>query len=212
MISSQRESSAHSYEPRFQLTNLLNRGYFAASNALQFIPPALHPTTTIALIGCGPVGLCALISALSFKPAKIFAIDSVPSRLALAKSLGAVPLNFLTDREQLHTTILEATNGRGVDAVMEVVGNSPALRMAYDIVRPWGTISSVGVHNTEIPITGNEMYNKNIRIQFGRCPVRAIFPKALELLEEKHQLLGYVLLTPTQTYVNLANVSNICPR
>lgn len=174
------------------MADIFPTGYFAASNALQFIPLALHPTTIIALIGCGPVGLCALISALSFKPAKVFAIDSVPSRLALAESLGAVPLNFLTDKEHLNKTILEATNGRGVDAVMEVVGNSPALRMAYDIVRPFGSISSVGVHNTEIPITGNEMYNKNIRIQFGRCPVRAIFPKALELLKEKHQLLEFM--------------------
>lgn len=77
---------------------------------------------------------------------------------------------------------------------MEVVGNSPALRMAYDIIRPWGTISSVGVHNAEIPISGTEMYAKNVRIQFGRCPVRAMFPKALELLKEKYHLLGYVEL------------------
>ncbi|KAF8458338.1 chaperonin 10-like protein [Terfezia claveryi] len=171
------------------LTNLPVSGYFAASNALQFIPPALHPTTNIALIGCGPVGL-------------LFAIDSVPSRLTLAGSLGAVPLNFLTDKEHLNKTILEATNGRGVDAVMEVVGNSPALRMAYDIVRPFGSISSVGVHNTEIPITGNEMYNKKIRIQSGRCLLRAIFPKALDLLKEssavRHNLLIGLWMPLTQ--------------
>lgn len=182
------------YYPRFNVELLTHndRGYFAASNAFQFISPSLYPKTVIALIGCGPVGLCALISALSFQPAKVFAIDSVPSRLALAHSLGAEPLNFLTDKEHLHKRILEATDGHGVDAVMEVVGNSPALRTAYDIVRPWGTISSVGVHNGDIPISGSEMYNKNIRIQFGRCPVRAMFPKALELLKEKHHLLGYV--------------------
>ena len=148
---------------------------------------------TIALIGCGPVGLCALIAARSLQPrCKIFAIDSIPSRLALAvASLGAdEALNYVTEGDRLQKRILEATDGRGVDAVMEVVGNSAALRMAYDIIRPWGVISSVGVHNGQIPISAAEMYAKNIRIQFGRCPVRAVFPEALELLKKKHHLLG----------------------
>lgn len=174
------------------LTHKCFRGYFAASNALQHTDPSSYSTTTIALIGCGPVGLCALISALSFKPAKVFAIDSVPSRLALAESLGAEPLNFLS-HPNIRQHILDGTEGRGVDAVMEVVGNASALRMAYEIIRPWGTISSVGVHNTDIPITGAEMYSKNVRIQFGRCPVRAVFPKALDLLKEVHSKLGYEL-------------------
>lgn len=102
------------------------------------------------LIGCGPVGLCALIAAVSMKPKHIFAIDSVPSRLALAESLGAEPLNFMTDGEGMKRRILEATEGRGADVVIEVVGMSPALRTAYDVMRPWGVISSVGVHNGEV--------------------------------------------------------------
>lgn len=102
------------------------------------------------MIGCGPVGLCALIAATSFNPKHIFAIDSVPSRLELAKSLGAEPLNFIEDKEGLEKRILEATEGRGADVVLEVVGNSPALKIAYDIIRPWGIISSVGVHNAEV--------------------------------------------------------------
>lgn len=102
------------------------------------------------LIGCGPVGLCALIAALEYKPKHIFAIDSVPSRLELARSLGAEPLNFMEDPIGLKNRILEVTEGRGADVVMEVVGLSPALRMGFDILRPWGTISSVGVHNAEV--------------------------------------------------------------
>lgn len=84
------------------------------------------------------------------KPKHIFAIDSVPSRLALAESLGAEPLNFMTDGEGMKRRILEATEGRGADVVIEVVGMSPALRTAYDVMRPWGVISSVGVHNGEV--------------------------------------------------------------
>lgn len=102
------------------------------------------------MIGCGPVGLCALIAATSFSPARIFAIDSVPSRLELAKSLGAEPLNFIEDKGAVKERILEATDGRGADVVLEVVGNSPALRMGFDVVRPWGLLISVGVHNAEV--------------------------------------------------------------
>ncbi|PWW76316.1 GroES-like protein [Tuber magnatum] len=141
---------------------------------------------------CGPVGLCALIAATSFNPARILAIDSVPSRLELAKSLGAEPLNFMEDKSAVMNRITEVTDGRGADVVLEVVGNSPALRMGFDVVRPWGVIISVGVHNAEIPFGGNEAYNKNVRIQFGRCPVHAVFPEALELLKKKSHLLGFM--------------------
>jgi threonine dehydrogenase-like Zn-dependent dehydrogenase len=98
----------------------------------------------------GPVGLCALINALEYKPKHILAIDSVPSRLELARTLGAEPWNFQTDREGLGKRVLELTEGRGADAVIEVVGLSPALRMGFDLLRPWGVISSVGVHNGEV--------------------------------------------------------------
>jgi threonine dehydrogenase-like Zn-dependent dehydrogenase len=47
----------------------------------------------------------------------------------------------------------------------------------------------------KIPFTGNEAYNKNLRIQFGRCPVRAIFPEALELLKTRAHLLGWVVFS-----------------
>lgn len=96
----------------------------------------------VAIIGCGPVGLCAIVNALEYKPARIFAIDSVPERLATAKKLGCVPLNFKD--QDVKAAILEATGGKGVDAAIEVVGLSPALRTAFDIVRFGGKISVIG--------------------------------------------------------------------
>jgi threonine dehydrogenase-like Zn-dependent dehydrogenase len=74
----------------------------------------------------------------------------VLSRLELARSLGAEPLNFKTDREGLEARIREVTEGRGADVVLEVVGLSAALRLGFDIIRPWGIMSSVGVHNGEV--------------------------------------------------------------
>ena len=143
------------------------------------------------MIGCGPVGLCAIVAALEYRPKHLFAIDSVPSRLARARALGAEPLNFATDRAALEARVRAASGGRGADVVMEVVGLAPALRMAYELVRPFGCISSVGVHNAEIPIQGSEAYAKNLRLQFGRCPVRAVFADALEVLKRQSSKFGY---------------------
>lgn len=126
------------------------------------------------LFGCGPVGICALISALDYKPKTLIAIDSVSSRLALAQSLGAEPWNFKEDEEGLRQRVKDLTDGRGADIVIEVVGHSSALRMGFELLRPWGRISSVGVHNQDIPWTGNEAYGKNLRLQMGRCPVRSM--------------------------------------
>ena len=80
----------------------------------------------------------------------MLAVDSIPSRLDLAKSLGAEPWNFQTEREGLDKRVKELTNGRGADVVIEVVGLSPALKMGFELLRPWGIISSVGVHNAEV--------------------------------------------------------------
>lgn len=125
-------------------------GYFAALNAFKNATAKQIAQQTIVLIGCGPVGLCALINALEYKPKHILAVDSVPPRLEMARSLGAEPWNFQTDREGLGKRVLELTEGRGADGVIEVVGLSPALRMGFDLLRPWGVISSVGVHNGEV--------------------------------------------------------------
>ena len=125
-------------------------GYFAASNAFNTFSAEQIKELTVVVIGCGPVGLCALINAEDYKPKHLFAIDSVESRLDLAKSLGAEPLNFVTDKPGLEKRIKEVTEGRGADVVIEVVGLSPALKMGFELIRPWGVISSVGVHNAEV--------------------------------------------------------------
>lgn len=132
------------------MADIFPTGYFAASNAFKDYTQEQISEMTVVLIGCGPVGLCALINAVEYKPKHLLAVDSIESRLALAKSLGAEPWNFKTDREGLDKRVKELTNGRGADVVIEVVGLSPALRTAFDLLRPWGTISSVGVHNAEV--------------------------------------------------------------
>ncbi|GME43145.1 alcohol dehydrogenase [Neofusicoccum parvum] len=106
--------------------------YFAALNAVSRLPKNLPTATTAVVIGCGPVGLCALValsSLLAGTQFQLFAVDSIPSRLARAQDLvGAVPVNFKEE----------------------------------DVAE---------------------------RLQMGRCPVRSLFPKALEVLKENQAKL-----------------------
>jgi len=132
------------------MADIFPTGYFAAHNAFSSFSREQIDELTVVVIGCGPVGLCALINAEDFKPKHLFAVDGVESRLELAKSLGAEPWNFMTSRKELGERVKEVTDGRGADVVIEVVGLSPALKMGFELLRPWGVMSSVGVHNGEV--------------------------------------------------------------
>jgi len=174
------------------MADIFPTGYFGAKNAFKLIEPVPASEATVVVVGCGPVGLCAIVSALEHRPKHLFAVDSVESRLELARKLGAEPLNFAKDKEGMVRRVKEVTEGRGADAVIEVVGLSPALRTAFDLLRPFGAISSIGVHNAEIPWTGNEAYGKNVVVRMGRCPVRSIFPEALEALARNQDKFSFM--------------------
>ncbi|UJR16876.1 hypothetical protein I4U23_003774 [Adineta vaga] len=161
-------------------------GYFAAKNAWTLLSEKERddPNLTAVVVGCGPVGLCAITAACERFPI-VYAIDSVEERLEEAKKHGAISINLNNDPISI---IKKATEGRGADAVMEIVGHADALRLAYDLIRPWGVIASVGVQLNAFPFKGPDAYDKNVRLQFGRCPVRGLFPEALELFSKKQHL------------------------
>jgi threonine dehydrogenase-like Zn-dependent dehydrogenase len=156
------------------MADIFPTGYFAAANAFKDSTEEQIRDSTVVLFGCGPVGLCALVSALTYKPRALLAVDGVDSRLATARDLGAEAWNY-QDPDALAARVNELTDGRGADMVIEVVGHSSALDLGFKLLRPWGRMSSVGVHNGEIPWTGNQAYGKNLTIQMGRCPVRSKF-------------------------------------
>lgn len=145
------------------LGDIFSTGYFCAENA------GVNEKGTYVVIGCGPVGLMTIVAAKHLGAANLFAIDLSDKRLQMALEFGAIPVNSLnTDAK---TSILNSTNGRGADAVMEVVGSAEALRLAIDLVRPGGTISSVGVHTAEnFSFSPGEAYDKNLVYKIGRCP------------------------------------------
>ena len=166
------------------MADIFPTGYYAASNALKDMNAAQREQCTVVVIGCGPVGLCAITSARHFVK-NIFAIDSVPDRLEQAEKKHGAKAIHLNDNPK--EVIMKATDGRGADVVLEIVGNSEALRLGFEILRPGGFIHSVGMHHEPLPIGGLEAYVKNVRLQFGRCPVHALFPEALAMLKKYQQ-------------------------
>lgn len=176
------------------MADIFPTGYFGARNAFRLLAPDVAPEdAVVVVVGCGPVGLCAIVAALSYKPKHLFAIDSVDARLAVAAGLGAETLNFATlGMDAVVARVKAVSDGRGADAVVEVVGLSAALRTAFDVVRNFGAISSIGVHNGEVPWSGHEAYNKNLRVQMGRCPVRSIFEESLVVLAANQDKFSFM--------------------
>jgi threonine dehydrogenase-like Zn-dependent dehydrogenase len=166
------------HEEGLLLGDILSTGFFCAKQA------EIKPDNTYAVIGCGPVGLLSILGAIEYGAEKIFAIDTVPERLTMAQKMGATPINIL--HQNALEVIREETEGRGVDAVMEAVGNSITNRLAYDLIRAGGIISAVGVcTDKHIPFSPTEAYNKNITYKVGRCPARFMMEQLVPMVQQK---------------------------
>jgi threonine dehydrogenase-like Zn-dependent dehydrogenase len=119
----------------------------------------------------------------------VFAIDSIPERLAEAERIGAKPILLSDDPA---SKIKAATDGRGADVVLELVGHADAIQLSLDMVRPFGCISSIGVHTETLPLQGLQLYGKNVTMAFGRCPVRSIFEDALAVLVKEQDKVKFL--------------------
>lgn len=154
--------------------DVLATGWFGAESA------GAGPGRSVAVVGCGPVGLMAILAARELGAERVFALDALPERLALAEHWGAEPVDI---RESAVAVIREATGGRGADAAVEAVGSPQATRLAFDLVRPGGTIGAVGVHTeSHLAIAPGEAYDKNLTYRAGRAPARAYMERLLPLI------------------------------
>ena len=168
------------------LGDILSTGYYCARQA------EVGPGGTYVVVGCGPVGLLAVVAARELGAENLFAVDRVPERLELARRFGAIPIDFSST--DVVTEVHEATGGRGADGVLEVVGNEAAHRLALDLVRPGGTISVVGVHNeAQFAFTPAEAYERNLTYRVGRCPARAVLEQVVPIVRARRHDLGAVI-------------------
>lgn len=162
-----------STEQALLLTDNLATGWAAAQRA--DIPFG----GTVAVIGLGAVGLCSLRSAFFQGAATVFAVDQVDGRLDRAAKWGATPIKV----PAVHA-ILDATNGRGADAVIDAVATDASLTDALNAVRPGGTVSVVGVHDLNpFPLNAMGCLIRSITLRMTTAPVQRTWPELIPLLQ-----------------------------
>ena len=165
--------------------DVLTTGYYCAEAG------GVGPGQTVAVLGCGPVGLMAVVGSRELGAEEVYAVDGVAERLELAAIFGARPVDLAGEPVE---RLREATDGRGADVVLEAVGSPQATRLAVDLVRPGGTISAVGVHTEEhFAFSPVEAYDKNLTYHAGRCPVRSRLERMLELAASGRYDLGKIV-------------------
>lgn len=128
-------------------------------------PAAALPDAVIVVVGCGIVGLSAVAGAHMAGFPCVVAIDRSPTRLELARGFGA-DVTIDVDHDDAVARVRELSGGRGADAVLEAVGNEPAMRTAFELLRPGGELTLLGKlpSDTELRLRfGTLMGNKTIR-------------------------------------------------
>ncbi|HEX3499611.1 MAG TPA: zinc-dependent alcohol dehydrogenase family protein [Stellaceae bacterium] len=123
----------------------------------------VEPGGTIAIVGAGPIGLAALLTAQLYSPAAIIMIDLDKNRLAVAKRFGATATIDATDGKAAEA-VMAMTGGCGVDTAIEAVGVPASFITCENIVAPGGTIANVGVHGAKVDLHLERLWAQNITI------------------------------------------------
>ena len=124
---------------------------------------------SVAVLGLGPVALCAVQAARAAGADRVYAIDTVADRLELARSFGAEPLH-LTD-DDVRAAVKTGTEGRGVDAVVDAVGHPDALELGLRLARKAGTISATGVYAERTEVHMGIVWMKALTLRSGHANV-----------------------------------------
>ena len=179
------------------LTDILPTSYWAVENA------GVKPGDTVAVLGCGPVGLLAIKWAM-FKGAKqVIAVDCVDYRVKHAAGYGAQAID-LEDQDDTGEVIKEMTSG-GADVVIDCVGmdgkmsgiemvesalklqggSKSAIEIASQAVRKCGTVQLVGVYGArynQFPL--GDFFSRNVELKMGQCPAQAYIPTIFDLIQK----------------------------
>lgn len=123
----------------------------------------VEPGSTVAIVGAGPIGLAALLTAQFYSPAKIIMIDLDDNRLQVSTRFGATTVINNRDGKAVQK-ILQITGDRGVDTAIEAVGVPASFITCEDIVAPGGVIANIGVHGVKADLHLERLWDRNIAI------------------------------------------------
>jgi alcohol dehydrogenase len=140
----------------------------------------VRPGDTVAIVGAGPIGLAAVMTAKLYTPAHVVVIDLDDGRLAKAKEFGAdVTIN--NSREDAVAAVLKLTGGLGADVAVEAVGVPATFELAAELIRAGGTLANVGVHGKPATLHLEKLWIKDVTIRTGLVDTRTI-PQLLSLI------------------------------
>jgi threonine dehydrogenase-like Zn-dependent dehydrogenase len=154
------------------LSDVMGTGHHAAVSA------GVGPGDSVAVVGDGAVGLCAIIAAKRRGASTIIAMSRHPQRQALAREFGATHVVEERGSEGI-AAVLELTGGIGADRVLECVGTKESMDQALRSARPGGKVGYVGVPNggAELPIRA--LFGRNVGVSGGVAPVRGYIEELL---------------------------------
>jgi alcohol dehydrogenase len=124
----------------------------------------VKPGDTLAIVGAGPVGLAALLTAQFYSPARIISVDLDDNRLATARKLGATETVNASSGGAVER-ILALTGGRGVDCAIEAVGVPSSFEIAAEIITAGGTVAVLGVHGVKVDFHLEKLWCHNITLR-----------------------------------------------
>src|SRR5580692_8708402 len=120
----------------------------------------VQPGSTVAIVGSGPIGLAALLTAQFYSPAEIIMIDLDDNRLDVAKRFGATSTVNSADGNAAET-VMKMTAERGVDTAIEAVGVPATFELCQKIIAPGGTIANIGVHGKKVDLHLESLWDRN---------------------------------------------------
>ncbi|MEU9986932.1 alcohol dehydrogenase catalytic domain-containing protein [Streptomyces sp. NPDC048045] len=125
----------------------------------------VRPGDTVAVVGAGPIGLAAIVTAGLFSPERIIAVDLVPARLEAARRLGADAVADV--REEPCQLVDDLTGGLGADVVIEAVGAADSFELCTRMVRPGGHVANIGVHGGPATLHLEDLWIRDVTITTG---------------------------------------------
>jgi alcohol dehydrogenase len=153
----------------------------------------VEPGDTVAIVGAGPIGLAAVLTAKLFTPAHIIAIDLDDSRLERAREFGADVTINNSDGAAL-ATVLALTDNLGADVAIEAVGVPDTFELCTELIRPGGRVANVGVHGHSVTLHLERLWIRDVTITMGLVDTFTT-PKLLKLIAE-----GRLDATPFATH------------
>lgn len=140
----------------------------------------ITPGDTVVIVGAGPVGLAAILTAQLYTPGRIISVDLAESRLESAKRFGA-DMTINNGNEDPVALVMGLTDGLGADVAIEAVGVPPTFELATELIRPGGHVANIGVHGHSATLHLEKLWSRDVTITTGLVDTSTI-PQLLRLV------------------------------